>query len=56
MKSTMMQVPLSANQLLERAGRYFGDSEVIGRLPDKSIYRRSYAEIYQRTQIGRAHV
>ncbi len=50
MKSTMMQVQLSTNQLLERAGQYFGDSEVIGRLPDKSIYRRSYAEIYRRTR------
>lgn len=50
MKSTMMQTPLSTNMLLERAGRYFGDTEVLGRLPDKSIYRRTYAEIYRRAR------
>ena len=50
MKSTMMQVPLSTNQILERAGRYFGTSDVMGRRPDKSIYQRSYAEVYRRAR------
>ncbi|MBA5686674.1 long-chain fatty acid--CoA ligase [Rugamonas apoptosis] len=50
MKSTMMQVPLSTNMLLERAGRYFGATEVLGRLPDKSIYRLTYADIYRRAR------
>lgn len=50
MKSTMMPVQLSTNMLLERAGRYFGNTEVLGRLPDKSTYRRTYAEIYRRAR------
>ncbi len=50
MTSTMMQVPLSTHQLLERAGRYFGENEVVGRLPDRTNYRRSYAEIYRRAR------
>lgn len=50
MQSTMMQVPLSLTTLLDRAGRYFGEVEVLGRLPDKSLYRRSYADIYRRTR------
>jgi fatty-acyl-CoA synthase len=50
MQSTMMRTPLSLNALLERAGRYFGDVEVLGRLPNKELYRRSYAEVHRRTR------
>lgn len=50
MKSTMMQVQLSTNLLLERAGTYFGDNAVVGRLPDRTSYRRSYAEIRRRAR------
>jgi len=50
MKSTMMPVQLSTNQILDRAGTYFGDQNVLGRLPDKSTYRRSYAEIRRRAR------
>jgi fatty-acyl-CoA synthase len=50
MKSTMMQVPLSLNHLLERAGRLFGGNEIVSRLPDKSLRRQSYAEFYRRTR------
>ncbi len=50
MKSTMMPVQLSTNQILDRAGTYFGDQEVLGRLPDKSTYRRSYSEIRRRAR------
>lgn len=50
MQTTMMPVPLSTNMLLERAGRYFGHVEVVGRLPDKSIHRRTYAEVYRRAR------
>jgi fatty-acyl-CoA synthase len=49
-KSTMMPVQLSTNMILDRSGRYFGNSEVIGVLPDKSKARRSYAEIYRRSR------
>lgn len=50
MKTTMMPIALSTNTLLERAGRYFGHVEVVGRLPDKSIYTRTYAEVYRRAR------
>jgi len=50
MKTTMMPISLSTNMLLERAGRYFGHVEVVGRLPDKSIYTRTYAEVYRRAR------
>ena len=50
MQSTMMPVSLSLNHLLERAGRLFGGNEVVSRLPDKSLKRHSYAQIYRRTR------
>ena len=50
MQSTMMQVPLSLNTLLDRAGRYFGHKQVLSRMPDKSLQPRSYADVYRRTR------
>src|SRR3954470_21452871 len=50
MRSTMMQDPLSLNHLLERAGRLFPESEIVSRLPDKSLRRHTYAEYYARTR------
>ena len=50
MKSTMMDVPLSLNHLLERAGRLFHRNEIVSRLPDKSLKRHSYGEFYRRTR------
>jgi len=50
MQSTMMQDPLSLNLLLERAGRLFPESQIVSRLPDKSLRRHSYAEYYKRTR------
>ena len=44
MRSTMMQDPLSLNLLLERAGRLFPESQIVSRLPDKSLRRHSYAD------------
>ncbi|HEX4928308.1 MAG TPA: long-chain fatty acid--CoA ligase [Burkholderiales bacterium] len=50
MRSTMMQVPLSLNHFLERAGTLFGGSEIVSRLPDKSLRRQTYADFYSRTR------
>ncbi len=50
MKTTMMALPLSLNQLLEHAGRLFPESEIVSRLPDKSLRRHTYAEYYRRTR------
>jgi fatty-acyl-CoA synthase len=50
MQSTMMNVPLSLNHLLERAGKLFGGNEIVSRLPDKTLRRHSYSQFYQRTR------
>ncbi|MBI5716790.1 MAG: long-chain-fatty-acid--CoA ligase [Burkholderiales bacterium] len=50
MKTTMMDVPLSLNDLLERAGRYFAASQIVSRRPDKSLVRHSYAQWFRRTR------
>jgi fatty-acyl-CoA synthase len=50
MISTMMDVPLSLNHLLERAGNIFGANPIISRLPDKSLRRHSYGQYYRRTR------
>ena len=50
MHSTMMDVPLSLNHLLERAGTIFKGNEIVSRLPDKSLRRHCYGEIYRRTR------
>ncbi|MDE2566774.1 MAG: long-chain-fatty-acid--CoA ligase, partial [Burkholderiales bacterium] len=50
MRTTMMDVPLSINHLLERAGTIFAASEVVSRRPDKSLVRHRYGEIYRRTR------
>ncbi|MBL8287069.1 MAG: long-chain-fatty-acid--CoA ligase [Rubrivivax sp.] len=50
MKTTMMDVPLSLNHLLDRAGRYFAASEIVSRRPDKSLVRHSYAQWHRRTR------
>ncbi len=50
MQSTMMNVPLSLNHLLERAGQLFAGNEIVSRLPDKSLRRHSFGEYYRRTR------
>ena len=50
MRSTMMNVPLSLNHLLERAGKLFGGNEIVSRLPDKTLKRHSFAQYYRRTR------
>jgi fatty-acyl-CoA synthase len=50
MRSTMMDVPLSLNHLLDRAGQIFGGNQIVSRRPDKSLVRHSYAEYHRRTR------
>jgi fatty-acyl-CoA synthase len=50
MRSTMMQVPLSLNHFLERAGTLFPQSEIVSRLPDKSRRRHTYGEFHGRAR------
>ncbi len=50
MVSTMMNTPLSTNQLIERAGTLFGRTEVVSQMPDKSLRRHTYAELLRRSR------
>ena len=50
MQSTMMRVPLSLNHVLERAGALFPESEIVSRLPDKSLRRHRYADFHRRAR------
>ena len=49
-RSTMQRMPLSINQLLERGGRLFAESEIVSRLPDKSLVRHNFADFYRRSR------
>jgi fatty-acyl-CoA synthase len=46
----MQRVPLSVNSILERAGKQYPRSGVVSRLPDKSIVRHRFADIYRRAR------
>ena len=50
MKSTMMSMPLNLNDIVERAGTQFSQVEVVSRLPDRSLARSSYGEVYRRSE------
>ncbi len=50
MITTMMDVPLSLNHLLDRAGTIFPGGQIVSRLPDKSLRRHSYAQYHRRTR------
>lgn len=50
MRSTMMDRPLSLNDVLERAAAIFADTQVVSRRPDKSLVRHRYADIRRRTR------
>jgi fatty-acyl-CoA synthase len=50
MKATMMPVPLSLNHFLERAGRLFPRTEIVSRLPDKSLRRHTFADFHRRSR------
>jgi len=50
MQSTMMQVPLSVTHLLDRAIRFFGDREIVSRLPDRSIARTTFGAVGDRAR------
>ena len=50
MQSTMMDVPLSINHFLDRAGTLFRQQQIVSRLPDKSLRTHSYGEFHDRTR------
>jgi fatty-acyl-CoA synthase len=50
MNGLMMDYQLSIPPLLQRAETYFGDQEVVTRLPDKSFHRYGYREMAKRAK------
>src|ERR1051326_4211594 len=50
MLGNMMQYPLTLTHMLERAGRLFGDVEIVSRRPDCSVHRTRYSEFYRRAR------
>src|SRR5687767_7533260 len=46
--ATMMDFPLTLAHVLERAGRIFGASEIVSRLPDKSLHKYTYRDFHRR--------
>jgi len=50
MYGTMMHYPLTLSHLLERAGKYFPDVEIVSRRPDHGLHRYTYADLYRRAR------
>ena len=50
MKSTMMNFPLTLDHVLERAGSLFAKSEIVSRLPDRTLHRHTYADFHRRAR------
>ncbi len=50
MRGTMMSFPLTLTHVLERAGKLFGDSQIVSRLSDKTLHRHTYRDFYCRTR------
>ena len=50
MQGTMMSYPLTLIHILERAGKLFPGQEVLSRLPDHSIHRSTYGDVYRRAR------
>lgn len=48
MRGTMMNFPLTLVHVLERAGQLFGDTEIVSRLPDKSLHRHVFRDFHRR--------
>ena len=47
-QATMMQFPLTLAHVLHRAGHLFAASEIVSRLPDKSLHRYTYRDFHER--------
>ncbi|MGH9746023.1 MAG: long-chain fatty acid--CoA ligase [Candidatus Acidiferrales bacterium] len=50
MLGTMMNFPLTLVPILERAGKLYGQIEVVSRRPDRSIARTTYGAVYKRAR------
>ena len=50
MDGLMMDFPLTLTHLLRRAEQFFGDGEIVTRMPDKSFHRTNYRETMRRSR------
>ncbi len=50
MNGTMMDFPLTLTHMLDRAGKLFGQVEIVSRRPDKSIVRCTYKDVFTRAR------
>jgi fatty-acyl-CoA synthase len=50
MRGMMMDFPLTLQPILERAGKLFSTIEIVSRLPDRSLKRTKYGDIYRRSR------
>lgn len=50
MRGNMMQTPLLLTHLLERAGKLFGPTEIVSRMPDGRLHRSTYNDMYRRAR------
>lgn len=50
MGGLMMNFPLNLSAMLRRAETFFGDTEIVTRLPDKRFHRHTYADFARRTK------
>ena len=50
MLGTMMDFPLTLVPILERAGKLYGQIEIVSRRPDRTIVRTNYGTIYRRAR------
>jgi fatty-acyl-CoA synthase len=51
MDGLMMDFPLTLNHLLKRAETYFGNGEIVSRLPDCSLHRTTYRDVLGRAKL-----
>jgi hypothetical protein len=46
-RGNMMDFPLTLVPILERAGKLFGQVEIVSRRPDRSLVRSNYGAVYR---------
>ena len=49
-RATMMSYPLTTNRLVERAATLFPSVEIVSQLPDKSLRRHTYLDVFRRSR------
>ncbi len=50
MNGTMMDFPLTLTHVLDRAGKLFGQVEIVSRRPDRSLFRYTYGDFHRRAR------